>query len=128
MSPSVGPTEVQIGHATRCTQNNKRRRGRPARPGPDAGPGPARGAGAGPDERPAAARYLVYILYYILDIFGYVRCGHPSGRKIIVKHIDRSINRTLPYINCYTEKARAACESGKLTGPKEDVCMELIIF
>ena len=30
---------------------------------------------------PAAAWYFVYILYYILDIFGYVQFGHPSARR-----------------------------------------------
>ena len=30
---------------------------------------------------PAAAWYFAYILYYILDIFGYVQFGHPSARR-----------------------------------------------
>ena len=39
-----------------------------------------------------------YIQAIIQDIFGSVQFVHPSGRKIIVKHFDRSIDRTLPYI------------------------------
>ena len=32
-----------------------------------------------------------------LDTFGYIQLTHPSGRRIIAKHPDRSINRALPY-------------------------------
>ena len=51
-------------------------------------PKPRRRSRAGPWRRgragrggPAAAWYFVYILYYILDIFGYVQFGHPSARR-----------------------------------------------
>ena len=109
MSPTVGPMDVQIGHIQKYIQDiihdiHKIPSGRGAalagpaprrRPRAPGRPGAPRGrAGQG---GPAAARYFVHILYYILDIFGYVQFGHPSGRKIIVKHFNRSINRTLPY-------------------------------
>ena len=61
---------------------------------PSPGPAPRGQAGQG---GPAAAWYFVYILYifYILDIlniFGYIPFVHPAGRRIIVKHLDRSID------------------------------------
>ena len=57
MSPTVGPTDVQIG------------------------PAPRGRAGQG---GPAAAWYFVYILYYILDIFGYVQFGHRRAAKLYI--------------------------------------------
>ena len=79
------------------------------------GPAPMRGPRSGPGRigavpgrsAPATAWYFVYILYIlyifdildILDILGYIQFVYPAGRRIIVKHIDRRIDRTLPYVN-----------------------------
>ena len=80
---------------TRYIQNTKRRRGRPARPGPEARAPvrPVRGPGLGPGwaGQPATADYFVYILY-IFCIYFCIFCMYIKYHKMAI---------VMAYLNCY---------------------------